>query len=374
MQTHPARAPINDSYLSADVLLMGGISIIVCLGCWAFMDVSAPVYTVASLAFALCFICNDPHFLASYTLLYGDYRKKILTDGRYFWVGVAVPVALILVLGVALFKASADLMAHAITAMYFLVGWHYVKQIFGCVIVTSVQRKIFYSKWQRNFLLFNLTATWFMSWLGSHVQPEGFDYYGVQHYSLDLPPWTMNVVYVAVALSLAAVIWMQYRHYIKTGQKPAPPAVAAFVSIYAWYLPFAYHPGFSYLIPFFHSLQYLAFVWQMKKNEVMAQIGNLEGPVYRSAWIRLFGGYMLRATILGILAFEVVPQFLDKQGLVTSTNLGPTPILAAALLFINIHHYFIDNVIWRSDNATVRTYLFQTSSVLTVQDETRKAV
>lgn len=374
MHTTPVQAPLNNSYLSADALLMGGISLLVYLGCWMFMDVSAPVYTVANLAVALCFVCNDPHFLASYTLLYGDYRKKIFKDRRYFWAAVLVPAALAFVLVTALVRASADLMAHSVTAMFFLVGWHYVKQVFGCVIVTSVQRRIFYSKWQRNFILFNLTATWMMSWLASHVQPRGFDYYGVQHSSFDLPPWILTVLYFAVGVSLAAVLWMQYRHYIATGQKPAPPAVVAFVSIYAWYLPFAFHPGFSYLIPFFHSLQYLAFVWQMKKNEIMAQIGNLEGPVYRAAWLRLFGGYMLRAVILGILAFEVVPQFLDKQGWITSPGLGPTPILAAVLLFINIHHYFIDNVIWRADNVTVKTYLFHTAAVQAAQDETRRAV
>jgi hypothetical protein len=27
-------------------------------------------------------------------------------------------------------------------------------------------------------------------------------------------------------------------------------------------------------------------------------------------------------------------------------------------MWINIHHYFIDNVIWRRDNEDVRKYLF----------------
>jgi len=30
-------------------------------------------------------------------------------------------------------------------------------------------------------------------------------------------------------------------------------------------------------------------------------------------------------------------------------------------LFINLHHYFIDNVIWRGDNDYLKTYLVQAS-------------
>ncbi|MBX3020365.1 MAG: hypothetical protein KF799_01710 [Bdellovibrionales bacterium] len=372
MQAQPQAIP-NDGYLSTQSMLLGGFSILVCLAAWAFMDVTTPVHTVANLAVALAFVVNDPHFLVSYTLLYGDYRKRILTQRRYFWAAVVVPICLVLAIGVALYKANAALMAHIITGMYFLVGWHYVKQIFGCVIVTSVQRGIFYSAWQRRLLLFNLTATWAMSWLGPHSQPENFDYYGISHYSMNLPPYLMTVIFVLVGTSLVGVLGMQLHHYVQTGQKPAPPAVTAFVAIYAWYLPMSYHPGFGYLVPFFHSLQYLALVWQMKKNEVAALTSHMRDRELRTAWVKMFGGYALRAVVLGVLAFEVVPQFLDKQGWVASTSLGATPILVAVLLFINIHHYFIDNVIWRSDNETVRKYLFHTAPPASAGKETRRA-
>ena len=35
-------------------------------------------------------------------------------------------------------------------------------------------------------------------------------------------------------------------------------------------------------------------------------------------------------------------------------GLGATPYLAAIGTFVNIHHYFMDNVIWRRDNAETR--------------------
>jgi hypothetical protein len=37
---------------------------------------------------------------------------------------------------------------------------------------------------------------------------------------------------------------------------------------------------------------------------------------------------------------------------------GPTVFVFIFVMCINIHHYFIDNVIWRRDNEDVRKYLF----------------
>lgn len=34
------------------------------------------------------------------------------------------------------------------------------------------------------------------------------------------------------------------------------------------------------------------------------------------------------------------------------------PVLFAAWVFVNVHHYFIDSVIWRSDNPDARRHLF----------------
>ena len=35
-------------------------------------------------------------------------------------------------------------------------------------------------------------------------------------------------------------------------------------------------------------------------------------------------------------------------------DLGPTPYFAAIYAFVNIHHYFMDTVIWRRDNPATR--------------------
>jgi hypothetical protein len=364
MEAKAIDSPFSQRYLTWDVFLTGGFSILTCLGAWIFVDKSSSLVTVSQLAFSLAFAVNHPHFLSSYMLLYGDFRKSIFTKKRYFFSALIVPLILFSILAMAFAQQSAALMGHIVTAMYFLVGWHYVKQIFGFVVVSSAQRKIYYQTWERRLLLTNLIAVWFMSSLASHVSDATFEFYGIKHYSLphfgySLPPWTMSAIFWIVGISFCGVVAMQIQKYIRDGSKPAPPGVAAFFALYVWYLPTMSHPGFGYLIPFFHSMQYLTFVWLMKKNQVSFDIKNLKDEEWRAAWINKFGGFAITALITGALAFQFIPNWLDSLNLIPAGTMGTSPFLAGILLFINIHHYFIDNTIWRSDNEVVRKFLVQ---------------
>jgi hypothetical protein len=348
--------------------MMGGFSTLMCFGMWAFFDKSIGLLTVSQFAFALAFAVNHPHFLSSYILLYKDFKSSILKKKRYFWSAILAPVLLFGLLAAGLWRRDQVLMGHMVNAMYFLVGWHYVKQIFGCVIVTSVQRKIFYKNWERKLLLFNLFTAWFMSWLGSNVGANNYSFYGIAHSSMNLPPWCLTVAYTSVGLSFSGVALMQIFKYINEGVKPSPPAVAAVVALYSWYLPTLTHPGFGYLIPFFHSLQYLAFVWMFKKNQVSFEIKSFKDKAWRLAWIKKMGGFVASACVLGALCFEFIPKGLDQAGLVPVGIMGDAPFVAVFLLFINIHHYFIDNTIWRSDNEAVKQFLFASNEALAHQE------
>lgn len=354
----------DDTYLSLEVLGMGGLSILFALAFWLFVDREASVLTISQAAFALAFICNHPHFLSSYVLLYGDYRKRLMRDKAYFWAGVLMPLTLFLGLGYALFSLNQFIMGQVVTLMYFLVGWHYVKQIFGCVIVSSVQRKIFYSALERRWLMWSLMSAWSMSFLASNIGPADFDFYGIPHHSLNLPEWCRTLSYVAVGITLTVVIGLHFKRYLESGVRPAPPAVVAFLALYVWYLPVMSHPAFGYLIPFFHSLQYLGFVGALKRNQVKSEMRDLPQRAARVVWLKRFLGFALTSTILGALCFEFVPDLLDFAHILPANQMGEAPFMASFILFINIHHYFIDNVIWRSSNPTVRHFLMETGTEL----------
>jgi hypothetical protein len=100
------------------------------------------------------------------------------------------------------------------------------------------------------------------------------------------------------------------------------------------------------LTPLFHSLQYLAFVYKMEDTRLKS------GPNREVRATALVIGVVLA----GWLAFEFVPNTLDNA-VGTFTAWKMFFFFTAAMLFINIHHYFIDNVLWRFRDPEVRAYL-----------------
>jgi hypothetical protein len=329
---------------------------------WACVDKSANIFTMSQLAFALAFAVNHPHFLSSYMLIYSDFRKNIsLENPRYFFAAVVVPLLLAGFLVYAFASGSVNFIGWSLNAMFFLVGWHYVKQVFGCVIVTSARRKVYYSYGERRVLLSNLFSLWSLSWIQGQSGSASFTFYGIVYSGLGISRALLPFAYGAVGITLVAVVLMQLFKYINQGVKPSPPGLAALGSLYVWYLPAFAHPAFAYLIPMFHSLQYLVFVWSFKKNQVADHVKDLKDVALRTAWVRDFLAYAVTAVLLGAMCFEFVPKFLDGQNFLHNPALGTSPFVAGFLLFINIHHYFIDNVIWRASNEQVKKYLFAPS-------------
>src|SRR5437868_962077 len=233
-----------DSFWTWEVFLLGGCSIVTCLLLLAFVDKSANLLTMSQLAFGLAFAVNHPHFLSSYMLMYGDFKKGIFTRPRYFWAAVAVPVLLGGFLAYAFANGRADLIGHSLNLMFFLVGWHYVKQVFGCVIVTSARRKLYYSGLERKILLSNLFSLWSLSWIQGQSGSQSFTFYGIVYAGLGLSRGLLPYAYAAVGLTLLAVVAMHVRKYVNDGVKPSPPGLAALGSLYVWYLPAFAHPLF----------------------------------------------------------------------------------------------------------------------------------
>jgi hypothetical protein len=69
----------------------------------------------------------------------------------------------------------------------------------------------------------------------------------------------------------------------------------------------------------------------------------------------LFG---LGGTGLGLLGFWLLPIIAGTLIPYDRGLYGASLFLFVAWVFLNIHHYFIDNVIWRRENPEAKAYLF----------------
>ncbi len=341
-----------------DFLMVGGISLIMLPLFLLLVPANQDIHKISVIMFYLAFVVNYPHFLISYQFLYVDHFGQITKNWRMCLAGIVVPVLMLAYLAFAAFEGSQVLLGYMAKAMFFLVGHHYIKQVLGCVVVISAFQKISFDKWERRIITLNMYALWMISFLSANTGIHSHDFYGLKYQTSALPTWSISACYATIGLSLLIFACQVVYKYIQTGKWIPFNAVVAFCSIYAWHIPVFYHPSYFYMIPFFHSLQYMLFALAYVKNRTRPEAIEGDSAKYRKKWVLGMLVYVLASVILGTLFFDTIPTWLDQLASYDRAILGSTFFMFAFVIFINIHHYFIDFAIWKRDNPKVRQYLF----------------
>lgn len=345
-----------------DLLMIGGASIATCIGFHLFTDQNADLFHLSMMMYYLSMVVNWPHFMVSYQLLYWDRRRELFSKTSYLWAGFLVPVLLVGLMAWGFMRKDDVVFSMLVQVMYLTVGWHYVKQIFGTLVVTSAAENYFLKPDERRAILTNLYSLWALSFLSGHETERTADFFGVQYVLVGVPPDLMKLCYVAVAATGLWAGWKILNRYFQEGRLPSTAGLVSYLTLYVWYLPFVGHRHFFYVIPFFHSLQYLLFVFALKKNQWAEQVTGDEVS-RRKRGLMHWTGYFGASFAVGMLVFLIVPNHLDGRMAQWNPEAadiwGATIFMALFQLFINVHHYFIDNVIWKKDNPDLKRYLFR---------------
>jgi hypothetical protein len=345
---------------------------------------------LGTVAQGLMFIVNYPHFMVSYQLLYDGYAKKLrrfeskpAMRWRYINAGLIVPALLVGFLAYAAWRGVTRgeyaLIGWGLAAMYFSVGWHYMKQSFGVFVMLSALKSIFYTPWQRRIFLWNCYVTWLYSWCIGPLAPSAY----IHNKGIHMAQKAAAAVVLPSAPAFVPPTWLQYAllalfllsslttlgallySWKKQGKIPSFTALLGYSSMY-YLLAFAnwMHPAWLLIVPFFHSLQYLLFVAAYRRGHYRQDLhlaSTLPDPEKARKRLRgqheRFYGY---AFLLGILGFYLIPGLLDHYSL-SGKWLPASFFMTAFTIFINIHHYFIDNVIWRKENTEVGERIFRWS-------------
>ena len=350
----------------AEFFLVGGVTPLLFLLSWLLrraFDLDPTEYAVGFLMFHAAFVINDPHFAVTYLLFYKDTKARAFGDVwtrpqrlRYLVAGFVVPLILGGVAIVGLATRSAFVLSLIIRLMFFLVGWHYVKQGFGVFTVLAARRGVRFAPRERIVVLAHCFSGWAYAWASPADPGREVEEKGVVYTTLAHPAWLEHVTHVVFLATLLPLAWVLVQKWRREGRLPIlTPLTALLCSIWSWSIYSSIDPLVRYVIPALHSVQYLYFVWLLKGNEARER----EGPPWfeRSARTRL-GMLAVTAIGLGWLLFHGAPTALDEalgpRGGVTTEDLGPTPYFAALFAFVNIHHYFMDTVLWRRENPETR--------------------
>jgi hypothetical protein len=347
-----------------EFLLVGGATLFLFPLAWllrALLGLYTAELAVGFVTFHAAHLINDPHFSVTYLLFYKDAKQRafgnVFTRGqriRYWIAGIVAPIVLAAWAIGALRAGSAHTLGLLIQLMFLLVGWHYVKQGFGVLAVLSARRGVFYTTRERVLILAHCFLGWAYAWAspfdpGKEVEEKGVVYRTIAH-----PLWLERVTLVAFVLSAVAVAAVLIQKVRRERRLPPLGPLGGFL-ITVWLLTVytSLDPLMVYLIPALHSVQYLYFVWLLKRNEARAKEGP---PAFGLAVRTRLALLAASALTLGFVLFHGAPAFFDGNFPVGDGSglCGVTPWFAAIFAFVNIHHYFMDFVIWRRENPDTR--------------------
>jgi hypothetical protein len=352
----------------AEFMLVGGATLFLFPLSWLarrFVGLDPSEYAIGFATFYGAYVINDPHFAVTYLLFYKDVRQRALGAGyplaqriRYLVAGFAVPVILVAWGAFAIATRAADRLGFMVQLMYFLVGWHYVKQGFGVLAVLSARRGVVLTARERTVILTHCFAGWAYAWASPAAPAGDFEEKGVVYRALAHPrslEIATGIVLIGSAIALAFVLFQRWRRERRV--LPVAPLLGLLVTVWSWTIYSSADRLVQYVIPALHSIQYLYFVGLMKRNEARAS----EGPPSfgRPPAVRI-AALAISALALGWIFFHGAPALFDAiraprgNRHVVTDALGPTPFFAALFVIVNIHHYFMDHVIWRRENPDTR--------------------
>jgi hypothetical protein len=362
----PTKGVQSLSHPFFDFWFLGGASIVL----WAvmmigqlFRDRSGAVdqhfFQVSATFGILSLFCNYPHFLVSYRFGYGRGRQFI--QNNWFSL-IFVPLGLIGIFSLSFLSFGIEtryfqnlgksILSASVWLMYLTVGWHYAKQVFGCMMVYAHYHHYPILASQRTILKASTLSVAFFEFVYycNYTVEQSSSTQTLHFYSVPIPAWHLPsfVVWIAGAgvalfsvLSIYKVFYFNLRHH---QQLPPINFIIPWIAFYIWWVPLIRQSEFFFLaVPFFHSLQYLPFAYRIELKKVK-----------QNNWFYFnVSARILALFLIGFLAFEGIPFSLDYL-MNTDQHQLSWFFAAAFAIFFNIHHFFIDSVAWKFDHPEVR--------------------
>jgi hypothetical protein len=326
---------------AVDFLLVGGLSLIVFVPL-LLSGRTDLVWIGAGAQAWIATLINMPHFMASYRLVYRS-RASIM---RHKWASIYIPAILIAYIVLALWEAQTSdvLVIVLITVSSAYLAWHYTGQVWGMMASYTYLEGLSYEKRER-FLIrtgLRILLVWHLTW---------FLYTQLRNPAPVAPLYALISAGTVVAFILGSIgIWRMRK---RTGKWPPARALTAYVAIFVWYAVIARDPKALFWIQIAHALQYLAFPIRVELNQ--------SSIVRHEPRLRVFAHMALYGILLLGVSY-VMAQVVPASAMGAIANIfGEQPSRSApilVLMFINIHHYFTDGVIWHISNPEVRRELF----------------
>jgi len=318
-----------------DAAMIGGLSIVVFMALRLFLDGQSRPPAGVDIAVALTVFINYPHFSATVYRLYqspANIRQFPVTS-------LGVPILILAAIAASIWQADS-VAPYFITLFLFWSPFHYSGQTIGITLLYARRGKFNIGRWQRLALSAFVYATVLISFTRRGNTSERF---GVIIPVIEVPFW-FKIAALAVMCAAALVfVYFMVVWALKERRLPPPIIVLPALTQLVWFFPATGSKMFFEFIPTFHSLQYLYIAWAMQIGlKVNARAAGERSRSVVNESLR----WGVSNYVGGMLLFIALPWLFYWTSVPLATSAG---IVIAA---VNIHHFFVDGVIWKLRNVS----------------------
>lgn len=343
-----AAAPTSPHFVNrgVDFMFIAGISLFM----YAFFSLpvfdfkgdfrQSPLHNQAAfLAVYVSWIINWPHFSATSWRLYRSAENR-----RQFPVTSYVLPFVILACIIAALSLPETVAPWWAKLFLLWSPYHFSAQSLGITLLYARRHGFPLDSFTRKALwVFIFGAFLFPSLRGETGGMHS--YYGLQIPTFGIPESVATAMEIAMLSAGAIALFLLIRAAWRSHRHIPLMVLAPGIAQYVWFVGGSNVPGFLEFVPAFHSLQYLYIAWFMHLSEKMGERGINPSPRYA---VKETGGWLTVNLIGGAILFAALPWLGAKfSGLELFTATG---IVIAG---VQIHHFFVDGVIWKLKNPKV---------------------
>lgn len=320
------------------------------------------VVWAGQLAFAMQIVINHPHFAATNYRLYHN-KDNIM---QYPITALVIPW-LILAVVIGSFYSPDFIAVIFYKVFMFWSPYHFSGQTLGITLIYARRAGFFVGKWER-FTLSNLIygSFLFMTARGDMITAatdlflntqnmDNQQYRDVLQYRLGLPTWVPNVILVWMILNGTAFLALVGKWCMEQRRMLPPIVLLPVVTQIVWFIPGSFIRSFYLFVPMFHSLQYLFIAWSLQLKEKMdlekitPSVGYVVKETARWGLINL---------VLGLILFWGIPSVVYTFILQAyDPRFSLAFVLAIVGAGVQVHHFFVDGVIWKLKKKTISSPL-----------------
>jgi hypothetical protein len=344
--TADEKRPLYFVSAPVDFALIGGLSTASFLAFWLIGGPGGrplPRDAVYAIAAALMWVVNWPHFSATSYRLYHS-RGNV---AQYPVTALVVPL-LLLAAVVGSFLSPQGVAPWLVKMFVLWSPYHFSGQTLGISIIYARRAGFQILPRERLALSGFIFGTFLVQTALTEAGEGPGTFYSVAYPTLGLPHWVPSLLRFWMWGCGAAVLLLFIAKSRKAGRIMPPIILLPAVTQFVWFGLGWKIPAFNEFVPFFHALQYLLIAWVMQMGETLAA----RAPADRRRFVTLESLRWITFNVAGGIAlFWALPRVGQLVGF---TLPFATAVVISA---VQIHHFFVDGVIWKLRNPQVSSPL-----------------